>query len=181
VAWVGWVISTVGLVLGIFYFLRNRKTKVISYYTQHTPLIVRKNESIPIEILYDSKPVKNPTVTSIKIRVTGSQEIKSSDFDGNMSIGLPGIASLLLVQVVGTIPERLPVRYNVDSSDIYLEPLLLNPGDGFHLQVLSDGEPDHVNIEARIAGVSRFKHLVPSVSSEDPWRVRLVPDGSPIF
>lgn len=90
---------------------------------------------------------------------TGTEPIKTDDFEGDPVIELPGSASIASTRITKLIPENLRLVYRVHRNKIYVSPLLLNTGDTIDFHMVSTGVPSDVRLAALIAGIPSLKRV----------------------
>lgn len=175
--WVGWAIGAVTLVAGFIYFLKTHKRKVVSYTHNSTPVLV-KDKPAGLVITYSGTVVERPVVNTVRLRATGNAEIRKGDFESDIEIRLVGVDSVITPQIQRKIPSAadIEVKQGVTGDTIYVAPTLLNPGNGFDLQVVSDEMPSSIEVSARAAGLPIPKRtpLPYSVLVSPPERVDFV-------
>lgn len=160
--WVSLAISTVAVLASFVYYLKNRRVKTLSYSFLSTRILV--NEEMPpgLKITFSGDHVDQPVVTVLRLRSTGTTEILDADFKSPIKIRLHNVQRVLSVQASRQIPYDLGIDVSVSTgalTDVEVAPTMLNPSNGFDLQILSDGYPDKIEVSSRIAGVKPAKEM----------------------
>jgi hypothetical protein len=108
---------------------------------------------------------------SIECSNNGRFSISPSDFIEPLTIS--GSGKILSVVVSKANPEGLKPQIRFTDSQITIEPLLLNGGDAFSLNLLTDGEFANPNLSARIMGVKEIKRIT-KISDRNLWRRMII-------
>ncbi|MCP4545253.1 MAG: hypothetical protein GY835_02165 [bacterium] len=120
------------------------------------------------ELLYNGSEVENVSIMQIRIRNSGSQPIRSTDFEEPLAVVFSGVANIIAAEVVSTMPHDLPVQVEWENSRIEFGKMLLNAEDQFTIEVASiptEGEEAAIdNVAGRIAGIQHveFQSTVPT-------------------
>ena len=100
---------------------------------------------------------KDIRVTELEIKNTGNTEIRMEDFEQlqPLSISFEGEGEILDFDIKETQPRDLdPQISRQDSTQLRIEPCLLNPNDVIRLEILSSYPSDlPLRARARIAGI----------------------------
>lgn len=151
--WVGWAIGGLGVLLGLFYYVKPRKFKQLEYWHYSLPIV--KHYSLDsLEVKYKGQTVQDPTISVMRLVSTGTDPIPAGDFEGNgLTVELRGITEVLSIQL-RTVPDSIVPKWAIDGNKVTLEPLLLNREDMVELRMVSDGKPQDICLLARIVGVT---------------------------
>jgi hypothetical protein len=108
------------------------------------------NQFPECHIVADDRRLDDPYCLVVAFLNAGNQPLLRSEFDCPLRISYPG--SEFIGYAIRSSRARLPLEVNVlGKSDLEIEPLLLNPGEGFALSILLDGRPTDVQIDPRVA------------------------------
>ncbi|MBS7416950.1 hypothetical protein [Pseudomonas syringae] len=114
-----------------------------------------------IQISYLGKDVSKGSFLTIAIVNTGKIPIKSEDFERPITIHLSNSASVISSKVVELNPTNLEVKIRATDEGISIEKLLLNPDDGFAIQIFSSAPLKVLDVTTRASGLSKLVELIP--------------------
>jgi hypothetical protein len=101
----------------------------------------------------------------------GNAEIRPNDFSEPLRFSFSDETTIESVIVTGSEPASLQVAMReVDNKTIELQPLLLNSGDKFDLELLVDGQAEQFRVSGRVAGVKDIENLSRSAEPRKPRR-----------
>lgn len=149
------IISALALVL----FARRRR---LSWgYTRLPVVSVASAVRDQLTVQYRGAPIDSAWIVSLTVVNTGSAAIPRADFDIPVSIHFADGVRILSADIEAAQPADLPVvlRRGIflegGKDLVTIEPLLLNPGDGFKLALVVSGAPGEPKpvFAARISGV----------------------------
>lgn len=152
-AWtaLGLGIGTLGVILTVAFAIFSRRPKRLSYTSQITP--IRIPHDIGLTVQYKDTALTAPHVVTVRIANTGKVEIRSEDFAGPLEINLPETTRVITAGVIGSAERVNPEVAQQREDQVVLFPLLINPGEWFDLQLLTDGSgAGKTMVEGRIAG-----------------------------
>jgi hypothetical protein len=151
-AWIGVGITSVGLIVTIAVARYQRRRKVLAYTANMDAVLVGPRLfGSDIQILVAGRVLRAPHVVVLTIRNVGNEEVCADDFERPLRMHLPGV-ELVDCRVRSDVADLSVKVAGLEGGGIEIEPLLLNPGEGFALTALLDGRADKPRIEARIAG-----------------------------
>jgi hypothetical protein len=108
-----------------------------------------KGESVNKVILY-----------GLRLSNSGSKPILRDDFEKPISIHVPDNKKIYLVRLKKKIPDNLILNYELKNNKLLIEPLLLNSGDEFNMELYSSSDVYPI-IDVRIAGISKLTNKYP--------------------
>ena len=143
---------------GWAFYERSKNKKDLRYLTsESTPLIVDRPNISQLTVLYNDVKVKNPQITSIEFSNNGRFPITPDDFIELLTIS--GEGKVLSAVVSKVNPEGLKPSINFTGNQVIVQPLLLNGGDTFSINLLTDGKYADPKMSARITGVKEIKRI----------------------
>jgi hypothetical protein len=173
------VVGIAAIVVAIILFTVQRRKKALSYEIVSETSLLRTHEELEgrLQILFDSKPIRDAYLMLIKLANAGNLPIMPADFERPLSIDLGEKANVLTVDVLKKDPENLAPRTKIDNHVIVIEPLLLNGGDSFTLKtIVSQYSSGKIEINGRIAGVRGIRG-----ASESRWPFAFMSIGVLLF
>lgn len=97
---------------------------------------------------------ENIKFTIITFKNSGNKSIPVSAYDKNIQIMVEN-SKVLECIVSEESSKHLDVKISYDSSNVFIQPLLLNPKEHFSLYMLTQGEKPEIQIIPRIDGISQ--------------------------
>lgn len=139
-----------------------RRTKHLDYRVLHSTAIAhdvlggRWSRHIKVEV--EGHEVRDPYLLGMELLNSGRTPIMASDFDGHLRIAAD--QTVLVYRVVASEPKNLRVSISRGEGDdqLLVSPILLNPGDKFTIEAITEGEPS-LSVQARLAGVKSVREL----------------------
>jgi len=181
-------LATLMVGLGVYWHTRKNSRKALIY--DFSSVRIDKFEKpfrAELQINFRNQPVEDVSLVTINIRNVGKIPIQRDDFDGRLSVSVPkGRISaelqasrnrerpdptIFAVQKSHSNPRDLPVSAYIEEGQhgnphtyIFVDPLLLNPGDQFTLVALVGAYSERVSVTGRIAGVNTIENREPPKS-----------------
>lgn len=113
-----------------------------------------RNDSWPeVKYQYNDKVLESGVMIYVTIENTGDTPIARSDFDSPIEVHVNDTSSTIDGRVTLKKPENLPVELVKSSFGLIVNPLLLNPGDSFVIEILGSKDFDISNIRSRVSGI----------------------------
>jgi hypothetical protein len=158
---IGALLALVSIILAVWIYVLQRAQKRIAFgYLQYRRLLtVAEEVKSRVTVLLDGNPVHDVGMLICGIKNSGNVPIASSDFVGPIRLHIKN-STILSVSVPKQSPSNLAVTANTEGQTIVIQPLLLNPGDYFTVQLLLTGNWD-CNIDIRAVGVSALEEARP--------------------
>jgi hypothetical protein len=167
---VGTAIALVGIVIAIATIVYQRQPKQLDWELRNDVRLVspharRLREKL--ELRYNDKPMDDPRVLILSVRNTGKKAVSEHDFIGGDPISItyeqnPPVDMQLIEASDGLSIDELAesvlvVQGTRSTLDVSLRiiPRLLNPGEWFDVQLLSDRDHGDVSVTARFADQKR--------------------------
>jgi hypothetical protein len=170
----GWLqvgLAAVAIIVAVALFLADRRKKSLSYAVLSNRAIVTTPTNFDLEVLHRGDRVANPWLLVLRIANGGASPVELSDYEQPIRIRVDG-ARILSGEIAFTRPDGFrPCISNQSADALTLDPSLINSGDLLEIQMLLDGRPEHLRVEARLSGISTIgKEKVPSTSWGEPWK-----------
>jgi hypothetical protein len=156
------VLAAISLALALFFYLRPRRSKWLSWNYPTANRIIRvsplqRDRLNQLKVVYVEREVENPNIIVLRIANAGREEIRADDFTRQITI-LFKQSKLLARDVIDRSSEDIDVTFKVDTSapnEVAVNPLLLNAGEWIEIQCVTDGPIERPPLRARIAGQTR--------------------------
>lgn len=164
---VGTAIAVVGILIGVAIAFWQRQPKQLDYAikTQIRLIgdrIARAPDAPAFAVTYDGDiDVKDPGVLVVRVANTGKRAVVDTDYTEGIQISANATAFLMAPHLTaksdGVSPESIGSLYRLfrDSDEGGLTPRLLNPGEWFEVQILTDGDAGDVMLASRFADQTR--------------------------
>jgi hypothetical protein len=149
--------------IAITLFVLNRKIKRLSYQIISRTRLLSVSQEMAgyVRVLVGDQQVRDVGLVRLKIINTGTEPIKSSDFDRPVSFGVNEDASIILAEIVETKPAGLEPKLGQDLTKITLKPMLLNVRDSVTLKLLVADFDGTIVADARVEGAVFQPYAVP--------------------
>jgi hypothetical protein len=136
------------------YFLQVQK-KGMSYEIISVSDLFNTEYSVSgdIKIFFSDKRVEKLFTASVRVINSGNIPIKKDDFERNIKLDLGEKSEVLKVDIPEKNPSNLIPKILSTGNIVEIEPILLNPGDNFVIQVFASGNKQIPKFDARITGV----------------------------
>lgn len=163
--WLGIVVGLAGIGYAVF----QRQLKRLTYQqSRSADLSPRAGIFEDVDVVYNGERLTRPWYSRVRIANDGNVEIRPDDFQMPLLVQWEG-ARLLAVKVTASQPDGLRVEYSLDGDTSSIEPLLMNVGDWFDVDVLLDGGQAAPVITTRIAGVRSIEPVESRTRRQDRW------------
>jgi hypothetical protein len=166
--WQFWVGTATGLVVAVATILYQRQPKQLDceIRTDHQMLSpYTKDLAAKPDVLYEGVILKEPQILLMRFRNTGKRCIAAADFndgepitiryDENPPFDVKVVRASRGVSIDGLADIELDTDESEDDGDVRITPRLLNPGEWFDVQLLSDQPHGLVLATARFADQKR--------------------------
>jgi len=104
-------------------------------------------------VVYQGETISDPWLLTLRISNDGELPIVATDIEEPLTIIVEN-ATLLRCEVTTQEPGNLSVTAEVSAQSVVVRHGLLNPRDGFSLDVLADGKPGVPIATSRISGIA---------------------------
>lgn len=105
-------------------------------------------------VLFDSTPVTSINLVVMGLRNSGDKPIQITDFMHPLKVTFGPSGRVLSAEVMRQVPSNLGAQVTNQNTELYILPVLLNPGDYMVVQVLVTVPVLQVEAEARFIGFS---------------------------
>lgn len=162
--WVGFAVGVAGVLLSIWFYVRQRTPKALDYRLLiHQPILIGvARDRLEVLSRNTGVVVEDPHLLAIRVGNTGKKEILRSDFERPLRLLLDPPTRILSSDVTRSHPSNLSVATTIGEGgqSVTIEPTLLNPGDSFDLQIITNGAPRRTGLlEGRVAGLRMIGDL----------------------
>lgn len=110
-----------------------------------------------IKILYQDKELDEASFIKIHFKNTGNIPVTKEDFHKPLTITFDENSNVAGFRKVVSYPEGLELNSTTDKHSVSIDPLLLNAGDTFLIELFVKGKASIEAITARITGVQDIK------------------------
>lgn len=150
-------VLAVCVTISLFLWTQRQRRKALTYSVEETRVLsVHEEVKGRIQILFDGTPTNDVSIIKIKVKNTGGEPIRASDFDRVLRFQWGQSARILLADVVSTRPLNLQPAVTAGVSELVLEPLLLNRGDCIEIKVLVS-QGGAFSVDGRVVGIPQIK------------------------
>jgi hypothetical protein len=172
------LLAVLGIVVSVTIYRLNKKRKELSYDIVRNAKLFLLNDELKsrVQVALDGKPVNDLSLAIIDIANTGNEPIQKDDFDKPFTLKFGSEAEIISARILGAKPDDLDVHLSTNASDVILQPLLLNKGDGMTIEVLTAESSTKISHSARIVGIPEVKSSIkqPLSTWEKIFRLLLV-------
>lgn len=157
------ILAVAAISITVLLFLIGRRRKGLSYMLSKTRVLGVHEAVNPsrVQILFDGQPITDVHLLILTINNSGNEPIRADDFERAFRFSWAEPARILTAEVVEVNPESLHPTIKAGSSEIVLDPLLLNPGDWLRVKTLIN-QVSKLSVDARIVGVKRISRTIES-------------------
>jgi hypothetical protein len=158
---VGAALAAVAILLGYLQYRSTKTDTELSFGSISIRRLISVAEEIAghITINYKGQIVTSVYLVELGFKNSGNQPIRGQHFEFPVGISSTSSVQILSAEVTRTNPEELRITLTQVSDELRIEPVLLNSGDFFVLQILCAGHPPQFTARARIAGISKLAQL----------------------
>jgi hypothetical protein len=151
----------IATVLSIWIHRKENKKKKLNYFIIANEEILTYSDEIKdnVKIKYEGKTIKKLFIIIIRVWNKGGIPIKKDDFEGNIVVDLENNKKPISYEIATKNPKNLNTILEKKGNFIELKPCLLNPGDYFHIKIISDKKVENPKIIGRITGLKEIKEF----------------------
>jgi len=153
--WIGVALAAIGVVLS-FLALRNRRGKTrLGYLFYLGTALVPERVASELSISFHGRALAEPSMAIVRIVSTGDLPIRGEDFETPIFLRLVGVSGIVSVTCTGARPPELSPSVAIDDGGegVEIAPMLINSGDAFELQFITEGTPTDAVLSGRIANL----------------------------
>ncbi len=161
-----------GVTVSVLLWIKNQRRKELSYQVLRCESLVnvRGEAKRRVEVRFDGRPVEDAHLVVVGIANTGHMPINSGDYQGRLAICVNPGSSILMADVIETVPgdldERLPQQNGqrsliekIQKDRLILQPVLLNEEDSLSVQMLVKNYAGKVTVSGHVQGVRTIRHI----------------------
>lgn len=148
------VLIAVLLTVGGLWWQQSRKELSYEVVSQTSLVSLEDPAAQQLQVLFNGKPVADPTLIVLRVQNTGNVSIPKADYEQPLTFRFGEDVEVLTAEITTMTPPNLGASVNHSSNSITLSPLLLNSRDELRLKVLVTGANVNVDADARIIGVT---------------------------
>lgn len=163
----------VGTIVSVVIYLRTDKRRQLTYWKSFVTAMAwtSKYRDGSLKLLWNEKEITNLYLVAVRIANTGTEAIKSSDFEVPITIGFPSSGEIVSVVVGETTPPNLLPNLVYDRQCIELETCLLNKGDSLEIVALVQDYGGKISVQARIVGIKAIRVVSKDSLALPNWAV----------
>jgi hypothetical protein len=161
-----------GVSVSVCLWIMNQRRKELSYQVLRGDELVNvKGEAKRrVEVRFDGKPVEDAHLVVVCITNTGHLPINPGDYQGKLAICVNPGSSILMADVIETVPgdldERLPEQNGhksliekIHKERLILQPVLLNEENSLSVQMLVKNYAGKVTVSGHVQGVRAIRQV----------------------
>lgn len=137
--------------------------------TSSKSLVLMLNNDKNLKLLYGEREVTKPCITSIIVQNTGAYPITNTDFLQPFSIVFGETDEILSINIGECsnqyIREEIVKNSDFSNQRLNISSFLLNPGEMFTVDIISDGSIPLIRFDQRLEGISKL-NLVDNSSKQ---------------
>ncbi len=156
----GIILAAIAVAVSFWIYWLQRKTKELAFGVISTRrlLTVADEVSSQIKVEFDGREIKDLHLTIYGLKNSGGLAVPASDFARALSLQFAS-GQVISAQISSQVPHNLGAKLVVTDTIVQIEPLLLNPGDQFLIQVLSSPGLPTGQLDGRIIDVADFQPI----------------------
>lgn len=128
--------------------------------TNSKSLVLMLGNDSNLKLLYGEREVTKPCMTSIVIQNSGAYPITNSDFLKPFSIVFQDEDKILSINITDCsnqyIKEEVIENSRFENQQLTIDNFLLNPGEMFTVDIISDGGIPLIRFDHRLEGISEL-------------------------
>lgn len=166
------ILAIAGILLGIFFFFKSRRSKTPCWTIETTNLIeAGKSRLEELQVLYRSERVENLSVSKIIFWNKGAETIRGEDIADANPLRLRGKGSIRILDAsilsTNNDPSRFLISWSPDKKDVYLGFDYVDQDHGVTLQLVHIGtKSEEIELIGSIKGVKSISLRQPTTRSE---------------
>lgn len=159
---IGAILTFLALPAAFWIYVLQRPRKELAYGVLSRQRLLSFSRELKgrVEVTVDGKPVEDVHLLVIGVKNSGNTPILQSDFLYVPSIRAATGTIFLSVEASTLTPSNLGLDLFFYPEKIEFNPILLNPGDYFSVQVLASSQDPEVSPDFRIIGSSNVERLL---------------------
>jgi hypothetical protein len=153
-----YIFSLIGIFIPIIvsiviYVLQTRNMELSFEMSSFSEIVKMVDGLENMKLTYRGKRVDRLGIISLRITNSGNTPIKKEDFERPLRLVFKERPEVFIPKISRVFPVILSPHINVVDKYVQIEPLLLNPGDNFTLDIITSAKSFGLTIDARIAGL----------------------------
>lgn len=128
--------------------------------TSSKSLVLMLNNDKNLKLLYGEREVTKPCITSVIVQNTGAYPITNTDFLQPFSIVFGETDEILSINIGECsnqyIREEIVKNSDFSNQRLTISGFLLNPGEMFTVDIISDGSIPLIRFDQRLEGISKL-------------------------
>ncbi len=147
-------VLSIGVAVIIYFLQRAKKSLTYGISTNTRVVPAQSGMQDRVKILLDGQEVQGVRLIELIVKNDGNIPITPSDYETPLTFWFGEKAEILSRAIIEKMPENLDPRLVGEQRNrITIEPLLLNKGDWFIVQLLVTKFQAQVEAEVRVAGI----------------------------
>lgn len=158
--WIGFASAILGAIsfgLSIWFYFLGRKPKQLGWRVLSKYGMIRGRRVVPkLSVSYGGQELFNPVATLVRIENYGKVEIRKEDWEIPVEFNYDEsriVQAAIVDRSDGNIAAVIDEQ-SLSDAKCALQPMLLNHGEWFDVQLITDGPVEEPAINARIAGLT---------------------------
>ena len=129
---------------------RNRKDIRFVLISNTSLVSIRREAQERIQVLFDGNKIEDARLAVVRIFNQGRVPVNPNDFTEPLTIDAGPNSTLVTADVTDLVPPNLRVSAYVDDNKVKIDPVLLNEGDSFTVNVIGSNISDGVNLDSLV-------------------------------
>lgn len=160
VGWIGLGVTIIAAAIGLVTYLRRHRVKRLSYLVLRKDRLGPRSSYFPLDVSFAGEPVLDPTISVTRILNSGEEPLTADDFEVPLNFDVGDTAAVRAFAIVSRRPPDLEPKLVLNrEGHVSVEPLLLNSGDMFEVQLLTSGAPREITLTGRVKGVTTIDRV----------------------
>lgn len=137
-------------------------SKELRYWISHESVVndqafgYSATEWPEVLVTYKGRSVHDARFVSVTFCNVGKVPIKTADFEGVILFLTDTPGRIMEYRISDRTPSGLDPKLRIVKEGLELQPLLLNPGDGFTVDLFGSGKFSVVRVDSRIVGIDKI-------------------------
>lgn len=134
-----------------------KESKSLEYAITHESKVFERNVALAdwpeLDFQYKDNKFENAIITTLYIGNIGQKPVTANDFESPIYISFKTDNEFYGHKVAGAYPAGLSLKTKFIDNKLFINPLLLNVGDSFYINILSKSKLEVDKVVARIVGM----------------------------
>lgn len=160
------ILFLAGIAVTAYFFRKGRERKELVYEELARVQLIGVKSDIreKVKVYYDGTLVPELWLIALRFRNSGTQPLRLppefTAYERPVNVAFSPEPDILDPAVIENSPENLTVSVKRDGAKVVVEPALLNPGDSFTVNLVSNGNT--YQVDWRVEGVKAVKRVQPA-------------------